>query len=68
MSTVEITKRMAATSAGFRGKLVVAYYVLTIVTGVFVLFFRGRLAFAADVAVAILYLAVTVLFWASTHN
>ena len=42
MSTAEITHFLA--SPNLRTKFVVAYYVLTIFTGAFLLFFHGRMA------------------------
>lgn len=61
MSTVEITKPIAGDSARLKTALVLAYYLLSIGTGAFLLFVRG--AFAVDVAVVVLYLAVTVVFY-----
>lgn len=68
MSTAEITKRITEASPRMRSRFVGIYYLLTIVTGVFVLFFHGRLAFAADIVVGILYLAVTAFLYGVTAN
>jgi len=46
-----------------RAKFVIAYYLLTILAGVFVLFFHGRLAFAADLIATVFYVAMTALFY-----
>jgi hypothetical protein len=51
-----------------RSRLIGVYYLLTIVTGVFVLFFHGRLALAADFVVGILYLALTAFFYGATAS
>lgn len=59
MSTVEITKRLAEGSPRVKSGLVLAYYLLSIVTGGVFFFTHGRLAFAADLVAAVLYLAVT---------
>ena len=42
---------------------VTAYYVLTIVLGVFVLSFHGTFAFAVDLIVAVVYLATTAILY-----
>jgi hypothetical protein len=59
MSTFEITKQLAEKPARSTSKFVAAYYLLTIVTGAFLLFFDGRLAFAVDLFVGVFYLVVT---------
>lgn len=63
MTTAVFTKWLAETSPRQRNKVVAVYYLLTILTGVFVLFFHGHLALAADLVVAGFYLAVTALFY-----
>jgi hypothetical protein len=68
MSTAEITKRITEASPRVRSRFIGIYYLLTIVTGVFVLFFHGRLAFAADLVVGILYLAVTAFLYGVTAS
>jgi len=47
----------------YRGRFVALYYLLTIVMGVFVLLFHGRVALAADVIATVFYLALTALFY-----
>lgn len=59
MSTAEIAKHIPERSPRVGSKFVGAYYLLTIVTGAFVLLFHGRLAFAVDIVVGIFYLVVT---------
>lgn len=54
---------IAKTSTSPTGRLVSVYYVVTIALGAFVLFFHGRLAFAADLIVVVSYLAVTAFFY-----
>ena len=63
MSTAEITKQTAEGSPHDHAAFVGFYYLLTILTGAFVLFFRGRLAFAADLIASAFYIAVTALFY-----
>jgi len=54
---------IARQSTSPTGRLVALYYVLTIALGAFVLLFHGRLAFAADLAAAVFYLAMTAFFY-----
>ncbi len=61
MSTAEITHLLR--SSNLRTKFVVAYYVLTISTGVFLLLFHGRMALVADFVVSVFYVAVTALLY-----
>lgn len=63
MST--LIARISAASPQLRAKFVVVYYLLAIMTGAFILLFHGRLAFAADVLVAIFYLLVTAVLYAA---
>ena len=63
MSNAEMMERIAKTAPRFRARFVVSYYLLTILTGVFLLFFHGRFAFAADLMASVCYLAVTALFY-----
>ncbi len=63
MNTVELTKHTSENSPGIGFRLVGAYYLLTIATGAFVLFFHGRRAFLADIVVGICYLAITALLY-----
>lgn len=63
MSTVEITKRMAEASPGFRTKVVLGYYLLSVVTGIFFFFVHSRWGFAGDMVAAVVYLSATALFY-----
>jgi Ca2+/Na+ antiporter len=58
MNTAHITTRIVP--APSRDAFVAGYYLLTILTGVFVLFFRDV---AVDLVAAIFYLAVTVMLY-----
>jgi len=66
MSTAEITHLLA--SPNLRTKLVVIYYVLTIFTGAFLLFFHGSMAFVVDFMVRIFYVAVTALLYVLSRS
>jgi len=46
-----------------RPKLVAIYYLLTILTGAFLLFFHGRAAFATALIASVCYIGVTVVFY-----
>lgn len=64
-----ITKeRMAETSRRFQARLAYVYYLLTIVTGVAVLFLGSRLGFLVDVIASAFYVSVTALFYALTKR
>jgi len=56
-------ERIADRLPRHRAKFVITYYLLTILTAVFVLFFHGRLAFAADLIATVFYIAMTALFY-----
>ena len=68
MSTAQISKQISGTSPRVGSKFIGAYYLLTISTGAFVLFFHGRLAFAVDLIVGVSYLAVTALLYAAAQK
>jgi hypothetical protein len=61
MSTAEITHRLS--SPNLRTRFVAAYYVLTIFTGAFLLFFHGSIAILVDFIVSVFYVAVTALLY-----
>jgi hypothetical protein len=63
MSTTEMMERIAEASPRLQAKLVGVYYLITILTGAFILFFHGRSAFTADIVAAVFYLAVTILLY-----
>jgi multisubunit Na+/H+ antiporter MnhF subunit len=46
-----------------KDRLVGIYYLLTILTGAFVLFFHGRSAFVVDLIVGVSYIAITAFFY-----
>jgi len=62
MSTIEITKRMGEASPVSQSKVVIAYYLLSVATGVFFFFVHGRWGFAGDLVAAVIYLTATALF------
>ena len=62
MSTIEITKRMAEASPVPQTKVVLAYYLLSVATGVFFFFVHGAWGFAGDLVAAVIYLTGTALF------
>ena len=68
MSTAEMIERIAQAPPRLRNKFVGVYYLLTILTGVFILSFHGKSAFVADLIVALFYLAVTALFHDLSRN
>jgi hypothetical protein len=53
-----------------RARFVGAYYVFTVATGAFILFFHGRMAFLADLLLGISYLAITAFLyeWSASGN
>ena len=63
MSNVERMERIAKTAPRLKARFVVSYYLITILTGAFLLLFHGRLAFAADLIASLCYLGVTALFY-----
>ena len=58
-----MTERLARTATRHRGRFVGIYYLLTILMGLFVLFFRGRMAPAADLIATASFLALTAFFY-----
>lgn len=62
MSTAQIMERSGKPSPHPGARFVGAYYLLTLVVCAVLLFFHGRLAFAADLITAVFYIAVTALF------
>lgn len=59
MSTAALSKQISEPKTRISSSIIGAYYLLTILTGAFVLVFHGRLAFAVDLVVGIVYLVVT---------
>lgn len=64
MSTSLATKPLPEVTSGVRSGMVLVFYLFTFLTGGFFLFAGGRLGFAGDLAATVLYIAVTVLFYA----
>jgi len=59
MSTVALTKQISDGKPRVGSRIIGAYYLLTVLTGAFVMVFHGRLAFAADLLIGTFYLVVT---------
>lgn len=59
MSTAALSKPISDSKPHVGSRVIGAYYLLTILTGVFVLAFNGRLAFAADLLIGVFYLVIT---------
>ena len=59
MSTAALSKQLSESRPRVDSRIIGAYYLLTILTGAFVLVFHGRLAFAADLLIGVFYLVVT---------
>lgn len=68
MNTAALTKQISESKPRVNSKFVGAYYLLTISIGVFVLFFRGGWAFAVDVLVGVLYLAITAFLYGASAS
>ena len=70
MTTHKITRAMTPEPSRLRARFVGVYYLFTIATGAFVLFFHGRIAFVADLFVGIVYLGVTAFLygWSASGN
>jgi hypothetical protein len=64
MSATNITKRITTASPRFMTRFVAAYYLLTILTGTFVLFFHSGRALAADLILGGFYLSLTIVLYA----
>ena len=59
MSTAALSKPISDSKPRVGSRIIGAYYLLTILTGAFVLLFHGRFAFAVDLLIGIVYLVVT---------
>jgi len=64
MSTAEMTERTSETPPRLKANFVGVYYLLTVLTGAFILLFHGRFALTADLIVSALYLNMTALLYA----
>ena len=62
MNTTKLEPIAAAESRSCT-KLVAIYYLLTILTGAFLLLFHGKAAFATDLIASVCYIAVTAVFY-----
>ncbi len=63
MTNTNMIERIAEAAPRLRTKFVAGYYLLTIVTSVFILFFHGRVPFVLDLVAAGFYLLVTALLY-----
>ena len=68
MSTTFTTKPLPQMPSGFKSEVVVIFYLLTFLTGGFFLFVGGRLGFVIELTAAMLYISVTVLFYAMSKK
>ncbi len=59
MSTTAFSKQLSEPKPRIDSRIIGAYYLLTVLTGAFLLLFQGRLAFAVDLLLGIFYLVVT---------
>ena len=64
MNATFTTKPLARVPNSFRSEVVVAFYLVTFLAGGFFLFAGGRLGFVIELTAAMLYISVTVLFYA----
>lgn len=64
MPAAGMRKRIAESPPRHCDRIVAAYYLLTTLAGVLVLFFHGRLAFAADLVATVVYIVMTIIFYA----
>ena len=64
MATKSITDRSSRLEAG----MVIIFYLLTFLTGGFLLFVGERLGFIGDLAAVMFYIAVTVVFYAQSKR
>jgi hypothetical protein len=56
-------KRIAEASPRFKDRITAVFYLVTIVTGLVVLFGHGRMGLVFDLVAAVCYLAITALFY-----
>ena len=63
MSTTFTTKPLPQLANGFKSEVVVAFYLVTFLTGGFFLLVGNRLGFVIELTAAMLYISVTVLFY-----
>jgi len=63
MSTAEMKERFAEASPRFKSRITGLFYLITILTGIVVLFAQGRLGLVFDLIACVWYIAVTALFY-----
>jgi hypothetical protein len=63
MNTAEMKERIAEASPRFKARITGVFYLVTILTGVVVLFAHGRLGLVFDLIACAWYIAVTALFY-----
>jgi hypothetical protein len=63
MNTVEMKEQTAEASPRFKARITVVFYLVTILTGLIVLFAHSRLGLVVGLIASVFYLAVTVLFY-----
>jgi nitrogen fixation/metabolism regulation signal transduction histidine kinase len=63
MSTAITKERVGKTSSRLKSRITGAFYLVSIASGIVVLFAHGRLGLALDFIAAACYVAVTVLFY-----
>ena len=63
MNSSEIKGRIAEASPRFQSGITVVFYLLTILTGLVVLFAHSRLGLVFDLIASVFYVAVTALFY-----
>jgi hypothetical protein len=63
MNTSEMKERIAEASPHFKARITGIFYLVTIATGLVVLFAHGRLGLVFDLVACACYIAVTALFY-----
>lgn len=58
-----MTFTIAKSSPGAKAKIIGLYYLLTILGGVFVLLFHGKMAFTADLGAVVFFVGMTLVFY-----
>ena len=64
MTTTLTAKQVSEVLSRHNAGVVVGFYLLTLLTGGFFLFFGGRLGLVVDLTATVSYIAVTMLFYA----